>query len=39
MKRKELSEKYLSGLLERYRVSIESENPALKSLEQSGAKQ
>jgi hypothetical protein len=39
MKRKALSEKYLSGLLDRYDVSIESENPALKSLEQSGAKQ
>ena len=38
-RRKELGEKYLSGLLERYQVSIESENPALKSLEQSGAKQ
>jgi hypothetical protein len=39
MKRKELSEKYLSGLLERYEVSIESEKPALKALEQTGAKQ
>ena len=35
--RKELSEKYLAGLLERYRVSVESEDPALKALEQSGA--
>jgi len=38
-RRKELSEKYLSGLLERYQVSIESEKPALKALEQTGAKQ
>ena len=38
-RRKELSEKYLSGLLERYEISVESENAALKSLEQSGAKQ
>jgi hypothetical protein len=37
-RRKELSEKYLSGLLERYQVSIESEKPALKALEQTGAK-
>jgi peptidyl-prolyl cis-trans isomerase C len=39
MKRKELSEKYLSGLLERYQVSIESKDPVLKGLEQSGPKQ
>jgi hypothetical protein len=38
-RRKELSDKYLSSLLERYQVSIESENPALKALEQTGAKQ
>lgn len=38
-RRKALSEKYLSGLLERYDVSIESENPALKALERPGAKQ
>jgi peptidyl-prolyl cis-trans isomerase C len=36
-RRKELSEKYLIGLLERYQVSIESENPTLKTLEQTGA--
>jgi len=36
--RKELSEKYLAGLLERYQVSVESDNPALKALEQAGAK-
>jgi peptidyl-prolyl cis-trans isomerase C len=35
----ELSEKYLAGLLESYQVSIESQTPALKALEQSGAKQ
>jgi len=39
MKRKELSEKYLAGLFERYEVSIESEKPTLKALEQTGAKQ
>jgi hypothetical protein len=39
MKRKQLSEKYLAGLLERYEVSIESEKPTLKALEQTGAKQ
>ena len=39
MKRKELSEKYLAGLLERYEISIESEKPTLKALEQTGAKQ
>ena len=38
-RRKELSEKYLAGLLERYQVRIESENPSLKALEQTGAKQ
>lgn len=38
MKRKELSEKYLAGLLERYEVSVESENPALKALQQPGGK-
>jgi len=36
-RRKELSEKYLAGLLERYRIEIESEDPALKTLERSGA--
>jgi len=36
-RRKDLSEKYLAGLLERYQVSIESEHPALKTLEQTGA--
>ena len=39
MKRKEVSEKYLAGLLERYKVSIESENSALKALEQPGVTQ
>jgi len=38
-RRKKLSEKYLSGLLDRYQVRIESEKPALKALEQTGAKQ
>lgn len=38
-RRKALSEKYLSGLLKRYAVLIESEVPALKALEQPGAKQ
>jgi hypothetical protein len=38
-KREELSEKYLSGLLGRYQVSIESENPALKALERPGDEQ
>jgi hypothetical protein len=37
-RRKELSEKYLSGLLGQYQVSIESENPAVKALEQAGSK-
>ena len=37
--RNELSEKYLTGLLERYQVSIESLSPALKALEQSEVKQ
>jgi hypothetical protein len=37
-RRKELSEKYLSGLLERYQVRIESKKPSLKALEQTGAK-
>jgi hypothetical protein len=36
-RRKDLSEKYLSGLLERYQVRIESQEPALKTLERSGA--
>ena len=38
-RRKELSEKYLSGLLGQYQVSIESENPAVKALEQAGSEQ
>jgi hypothetical protein len=38
-RRQELSEKYLSGLLERYEVLIESENPALKALERTGVDQ
>lgn len=38
-RRKELSEKYISGLLTRYKVSIESDNPGLKALEQSGTKE
>jgi len=38
-RREELSEKYLSGLLERYEVSIESEDPTLKALERPGVDQ
>ena len=38
MKRKELSEKYLAGLIERYEVSVESEKPELKALDQKGTK-
>ena len=39
MKRKEVSENYLAGLLERYQIRIESEKPALQALEQTRAKQ